>query len=127
MKKLSILIFFVSMISTFLAFGQKENVEEPTEIELEEISVIANRATVRETPVAFSDVSKSDLSDRLASRDLPMILSETPSVYASMSGGGSGDSRVNVRGFNQRNVAELMESLLTIWKMAGFTGPIGME
>ncbi len=115
------------MISTFSAFGQKGNVEEPTEIELEEISVIANRATVRETPVAFSDVSKSDLSDRLASRDLPMILSETPSVYASMSGGGSGDSRVNVRGFNQRNVAELMESLLTIWKMAGFTGPIGME
>ena len=115
------------MISTFSAFGQKENVEEPTEIELEEISVRANRAKVRETPVAFSDVSKSDLSDRLASRDLPIILSETPSVYASMSGGGSGDSRVNVRGFNQRNVAELMESLLTIWKMAGFTDPIGME
>lgn len=59
------------MSATFLVFGQEEKVEEPKEMELKEISVIANRAKARETPVAFSNVSKSDLSNRLASRDLP--------------------------------------------------------
>lgn len=111
MKKFSVFFLLASMSATFLVFGQEEKVEEPKEMELEEISVIANRAKARETPVAFSNVSKSDLSNRLASRDLPMILSETPSVYASMSGGGSGDSRVNVRGFNQRNVAVLINGV----------------
>jgi hypothetical protein len=40
-----------------------------------------------------------------------MILNETPGVYASMQGGGSGDSRVNVRGFNQRNVAVMINGV----------------
>ena len=42
---------------------------------------------------------------RLGSQDLPMALNLTPSVYATQQGGGAGDARINVRGFNQRNVA----------------------
>ena len=76
-----------------------------------EIMVIADRAKLRETPVAFSDVPKVDLQRRLGSRDLPLILNDSPGVYATEQGGGSGDSRINVRGFDQRNVAVMINGV----------------
>ncbi len=69
------------------------------------VTVLADRARERETPVAFSDVEKKGLELRLGSRDIPMVLNTTPSVYATEQGGGDGDARINVRGFNQRDVA----------------------
>ena len=75
------------------------------------VSVIADRAKDRETPVAFSDVSKKDMELMLGSQDIPMVMNTTPSVYATMQGGGAGDARVNVRGFNQRNVAIMINGV----------------
>lgn len=80
-------------------------------IEVAALEVLAGRARHRQTPVAFSDVTEEDLQLRVASRDLPMILNETPGVYASMEGGGAGDSRLNVRGFDQRNTAILINGV----------------
>jgi len=48
---------------------------------------------------------------RLGSQDIPMILNTTPSVYATGQGGGAGDARINVRGFNQRNVAVMINGV----------------
>jgi len=48
---------------------------------------------------------------RLGSRDIPLVLNTTPSVYATQQGGGAGDARVNVRGFNQRNVAVMINGV----------------
>ncbi len=76
-----------------------------------EIIVVADRAKLRETPIAFSDVPKVDMQRKLGSRDLPMILNDTPGVYATEQGGGSGDSRINVRGFDQRNVAVMINGV----------------
>ncbi len=75
------------------------------------ISIIADRAKERETPVAFTDIRKVDMVQRLGSQDIPMILNTTPSVYATMQGGGAGDARINVRGFNQRNVAIMINGV----------------
>ncbi len=75
------------------------------------LEVVSSRATFRETPIAFAKLTKEDLQTRLGSRDIPMILNETPGVYATQSGGGYGDARVNVRGFNQRNVAVLVNGV----------------
>ncbi len=75
------------------------------------LEVIAQRAKYRETPVAFTNINEDALKLRVASRDLPMILNETPGVYASMDAGGAGDSRMNVRGFNQRNVAIMINGV----------------
>lgn len=75
------------------------------------IAVVADRAKERETPVAFTNVEKEELEYRLGSRDLPLVLNTTPSVYATNSGGGAGDSRVSVRGFNQRNVAIMINGV----------------
>lgn len=80
-------------------------------LELSALDVIAPKATFRETPVAFSDVSKEELELRLGSRDLSMIFNEVPGAYASMTGGGAGDSRVSIRGFDQRNMAIMINGV----------------
>ncbi len=75
------------------------------------INVIADRAKDRETPVAFTNVAKSKLQNELGSRDIPLVLNTTPSVYSTQQGGGAGDARINVRGFNQRNVAIMINGV----------------
>ncbi|UCD37605.1 MAG: TonB-dependent receptor [Fidelibacterota bacterium] len=85
---------------------------EPTAIALTALEVMASRAT-RETPVAFTNISKAEMDTRLGSRDIPLVLNTTPSVYATQEGGGAGDARVNVRGFNQRNVAIMINGVPT--------------
>jgi outer membrane cobalamin receptor len=47
----------------------------------------------------------------LGAQDIPLILNTTPGVYATASGGGDGDSRINIRGFNQRNVAVMLDGI----------------
>ena len=78
---------------------------------LGEVQVVASQAQERETPVAFSAVNEVKLRETLSNRDLPMILNETPGVYATQGGGGTGDSRITVRGFDQRNVAVMINGV----------------
>ncbi len=80
-------------------------------IGLEGLSIIADRAKERETPVAISNVGKKELEENLGSRDLPMVMNNTPSVYATPQGGGAGDARINIRGFNQNNVAIMINGV----------------
>jgi len=79
-------------------------------VELSALEVLASRADAK-TPVAHTTVSKAEMEFRLGSQDIPMALSTTPSVYATQQGGGAGDARINVRGFNQRNVAVMINGV----------------
>ena len=80
-------------------------------IAFDALEVFATRAQDRQTPVAFTNVSKTQIQNQLGSRDLPMVLNVTPSVYATQQGGGAGDARINVRGFNQRNTAVMINGV----------------
>ncbi len=79
--------------------------------EVDEVQVEGKIAKIRETPVAFSDLSAKKISEDLGTRDLPMILNSTPGAYATESGGGVGDARVSIRGFDQRNIAVLVDGV----------------
>ena len=79
-------------------------------LEMSALEVLASRAGTN-TPVAYSNVSKEEMEVRLGSQDIPMVLNTTPSVYATNQGGGAGDARINVRGFNQRNVAVMINGV----------------
>ena len=79
-------------------------------VALSALEVLASRAD-ETTPVAYTNVSKEEMEIRLGSQDIPMILNTTPSVYATGQGGGAGDARINVRGFNQRNVAVMINGV----------------
>jgi len=84
---------------------------EMKNITLTEVEVIADVARSRETPVAFTTVLPAQIEEELASQDLPMILNSTPGVYATQQGGGDGDARITIRGFNQRNVAVMIDGI----------------
>ena len=79
-------------------------------LQMSELEVLASRADEK-TPVAYTNVTKADMEFRLGSQDIPMALNTTPSVYATGQGGGAGDARINVRGFNQRNVAVMINGV----------------
>ena len=83
---------------------------ELNSLKLSDVEVLASRAD-KSTPVAYTNVSKEEMEIRLGSQDIPMILNTTPSVYATQQGGGAGDARINVRGFNQRNVAVMINGV----------------
>ncbi|MDH5761091.1 MAG: TonB-dependent receptor [Gemmatimonadota bacterium] len=80
-------------------------------IAIDAIEVFASRAIERKTPVAYSDIDKVQIQNQLGSRDLPLVLNVTPSVYATAQGGGAGDARINVRGFSQRNTAVMINGV----------------
>jgi len=78
---------------------------------LSEIVVTADIAIERETPVAFSNIPTIKLEEELAAQDIPMILNTTPGAYATETGGGDGDARISIRGFDQRNIAVMLDGI----------------
>lgn len=83
----------------------------PIEKLIDEVVVKAEIAKARETPIAFSTLSSKQIAEELGTRDLPMVLNSTPGAYATEQGGGVGDARVSIRGFDQRNIAVLVDGV----------------
>jgi hypothetical protein len=82
--------------------------------ELSEIVVkssIIDIAKDRKTPVAVSTIKASEIQQKLGTQEFPEILKNTPSVYATKAGGGFGDSRINIRGFDQKNIAVMINGV----------------
>ncbi len=78
---------------------------------LDEVEVVADVAKTRETPVAISNISIKQIQEELGTKDLAMVLNSTPGAYATEQGGGAGDARVSIRGFDQRNVAVMVDGI----------------
>ena len=79
--------------------------------EFEEVKVIGNLVNEGNVPVAVTKISLQKITEELGSRDLPMLLNGTAGVYATSQGGGDGDARINVRGFDQRNVGVMIDGV----------------
>lgn len=82
--------------------------------ELSEIVVkssIVDVAKDRKTPVAVSTIKAAEIQEKLGTQEFPEILRNTPSVYVTKSGGGFGDSRINIRGFDQKNIAVMVNGM----------------
>ncbi len=74
---------------------------------------LSDQAIPDKTPVSFTEFGKQEILDDLGSRDIPLLLNTSPSVYASTDSGGAGDSRINVRGFDQRNISIMINGVPT--------------
>ncbi len=84
---------------------------EPKALGLGAASIIANVvdiAIARETPVAVSTISPAEIAQKVGNMEFPEIMNRTPGVYATKQGGGYGDSRISLRGFDQRNTSFLI-------------------
>ena len=83
--------------------------------ELDDVVVIGKGimdiAKDRKTPVAVSTIKAAEIQAKLGNQEFPEMLANTPSVYATKSGGGFGDSRINIRGFDQRNIAVMINGM----------------
>ncbi len=84
---------------------------QSTTVGISEISVIASVAIDRQTPVAISTIKPDLIAEKLGGQEYPEILKSTPGIYATKSGGGFGDSRVNVRGFDMKNTAVMINGI----------------
>ena len=84
---------------------------ESDAVGLKEVSVMASVAVDRQTPVAVSTISPTLIEEKLGSQEFPEVLKSTPGVYATKQGGGFGDSRINMRGFDSRNVAVMINGV----------------
>ncbi|MEQ9231769.1 MAG: carboxypeptidase-like regulatory domain-containing protein, partial [Cyclobacteriaceae bacterium] len=80
-------------------------------IGLDGIEVIASVAEERKTPVAVSSISAIEIQEKASNAEFPELLKSTPGVYTSRAGGGYGDSRIAVRGFNDVNVAVMINGV----------------
>ena len=80
-------------------------------IGLKEVEIIASMAIERQTPVAVSTIKADFIENKLGTQEFPEILKSTPGVYATKTGGGFGDGRINVRGFDSQNVAVMINGV----------------
>ncbi len=80
-------------------------------IGLSEVNVIASVAVDRKTPVAVTTLKAEEIEAKVGNQEFPEVLRSTPSVYVTKSGGGFGDARINLRGFDQRNTAVMINGV----------------
>ncbi|WP_315038033.1 TonB-dependent receptor domain-containing protein [Capnocytophaga sputigena] len=74
-------------------------------------STLLDIAKERKTPVAVSTIQATEIVEKLGTRELPEVLNRTPSVYATKGGGGFGDSKINIRGFDTKNIAVMVNGM----------------
>lgn len=109
-----VVISFVGYASQTLAFSGDQNLGTITltpDNTLDEVVVtsgIIDIAKERETPVAVSTISAKEISLKVGNQEFPEIMNNTPGVYSTKQGGGYGDSRISLRGFDQRNTSFLI-------------------
>lgn len=83
----------------------------PSNETLRDVVVTQSLARTRQTPVALSQVNKAEIDVKLGTQELPEILNTTPGVWATKDGGGFGDAKINMRGFQSANVAVMVNGI----------------
>ena len=116
MKKILLIVFSIAISPLF---AQEENKKALDSVinslgtfqNLEEIvltSGVIDLAEERATPIAVSKISAQEILLKVGNQEFPEIMNKTPGVYATKQGGGYGDSRLSLRGFDQTNTSFLI-------------------
>jgi len=112
----SLKISFIGYSSKLLNI--KINSDKKVEVYLSRILIPLDHALIqgtypkfRETAVAFSKLTAQDINLRLGTKEAVHILDGTPNAYISQQGGGSGEQRLNLRGFDQTNIAVMINGI----------------
>jgi hypothetical protein len=111
-----IVVSFIGYKSKEVAFSSSKNnmgsIQLEADASLDEIILTATSFAIdRKTPVAVSTIRAADIERKLGTQEFPEVLKSTPGVYATKSGGGFGDGRINLRGFNSENVAVMINGV----------------
>jgi len=110
-----IVVSYIGYTSQTIAFNGSQDLGtitlSPSQVGLQEVILLASVAVDRKTPVAVSTIKAEDISLKLSTQEFPEILKATPGVYVTRAGGGYGDGRINLRGFNSENVAVMINGV----------------
>lgn len=78
---------------------------------LQDVVVTQSVAKTRVTPVAASTIGSQTIDIKLGNQELPEVLKTTPGVWTTRNGGGFGDAKTNMRGFQSANVAVMVNGI----------------
>ena len=113
--KISFIGYIAQKLNVSATGGQIKNIGtiklRSDAVGINEVMVLASVATSRKTPVAISTIEPLQIAEKLGTQEYPEILKSTPGIYATRQGGGFGDSRVNVRGFDMTNTAVMINGI----------------
>ncbi len=95
-----------------LALAQGDDTAPDTVYTLSPIVVAGTVAKERETPATFTDLTASEIRLRYSVQDVPVVLSELPSMTTySENGNGIGYNYINLRGFDQRRISVMINGV----------------
>lgn len=110
-KSMLTVVITLSTASVYYAQSVKDTLSREADIEQVVLTGVADIAKDRKTPVAVSTIKEAQIVEKLGNQEFPEILNTTPSVYATKGGGGFGDSKLNIRGFDQKNIAVMVNGV----------------
>ena len=95
--------------------GKKTNLGtlelKPEAVGLEDVTVTGQIAVQRKTPIAVSQVTALEIEERIGGGEFVEVLKNTPGVHANSNGGSWGDSEIWMRGFDNTNVAMMINGV----------------
>ena len=83
----------------------------PEVVALQDVTITGQLARTQQTPVAVSHITALEIEERIAGQEFPEVLKNTPGVHANGQGGGWGDSEIWMRGFDNTNVATMINGV----------------
>ncbi len=102
-------------IPLFLKHNEKKDLGtitlEGETLELKGVDIISSFSRERVTPYAMSTIRADMINREIGMQDYPAVMKMVPGVYVSREGGGTGDDRLSIRGFQQENVAILLNGV----------------
>jgi outer membrane cobalamin receptor len=102
----------IALSAASVAFSQTvKDSTKSKDIDQVVLTGVADIAKERKTPVAVSTIKEAQIIEKLGNQEFPEVLNNTPSVYATKSGGGFGDSKLIIRGFDQKNIAVMINGV----------------
>ena len=84
---------------------------KPEAVGLQDVTVTGQIAVQRKTPIAVSQVTALEIEERIGGGEFVEVLKNTPGVHANANGGGWGDSEIWMRGFDNTNIAMMINGV----------------
>jgi outer membrane receptor protein involved in Fe transport len=78
-------------------------------IQISGVKVNETRAIKRETPIAFTDITQEEVTNKYTTEDVPGLLEGVPGLFST--GGGLGEGELRVRGFDQDKVQIMINGI----------------
>ena len=84
---------------------------KPEAVGLQDVTVTGQIAVQRKTPIAVSQVTALEIEERIGGGEFVEVLKNTPGVHANHNGGSWGDSEIWMRGFDNTNIAMMINGV----------------